>query len=81
MNLFIFLFFFAFKVKLFLACPKMAHVFECENTKKTRLLYIVGNMKFKNKTYGLNLSVILWLQIELQLYKNLPTCFVFIFIM
>ncbi len=36
-------------------------------------------MRFKNNTYGLNIFVIVWLQIELQLQKYFPTCFVFVY--
>ncbi len=33
-------------------------------------------MRFENKTFILNLLIVPWLQIQLQLYKDFPTCFV-----
>jgi hypothetical protein len=36
-------------------------------------------MGFQNKTYGLNIFVLIYLQIELQLQKYFPTCFVFVY--
>jgi hypothetical protein len=36
-------------------------------------------MGFKDKAYELNLLVVLLLQIELQILKDFPTCFVHVF--
>jgi len=47
--------------------------------KETHIFIIIFDMGFKDITYGLNLLVVFQLQIELQLQKNIPTCFVFFF--
>jgi len=49
----------------------MTHVFWC-NIKGKNIFYIICNMGFKNKTYGLKcLSVANWVVIEFQLYGRL----------
>jgi len=48
---------FPFKGKCFLTHPKLAYAFLSEKSKD--VLYIACEMKFKDKTYGLNLLLAL----------------------
>jgi hypothetical protein len=57
---------FAFRLSFFEFLPKW-HMHFNMRTKENKPFYIVCNMGFEDKTYGLNLLIVIWLQIMLQL--------------